>query len=712
MRALWIPDSKRAGPSRALQDRTCGGLRHLTASTFKEALTDFSAREQAKKAEELQPITVSAALRKQPGRYTAEGVIISRSDPYNLITKTKISCQNCSALNEIEYEKPEATIEERRFRSCPACNEPSVKVQHEYINAVTIWLQDKEPQSELERLPVVLFNKDNEHIGTGELVSITGQLHIVKTGRMGRLAPIIHAENIRYHNREELTLTPRDIEGIKRFASLNQVDSCGVITKNIYPKRDLIDRLTSMVGLSVVGHKIPKQGILLAAVGTEYIDTRVHVLFAGDPGEAKSKLSSEATKLIPNSKYVTAQYSTGRSMTAIIDKDNDMYVLKYGPAAMAKQAFCAINELGKLTFEDQGYLYDVMQEGHFNLNKHGFDKPIEAPTTIIATTNPIGATWQDADRISDSELPIIQPLRDRFDLLFVFRRDNSIEANRKFAYEMSEREGKESRYNHNFIRKYIHYAKKIKPTLTDEAKAMLNEHWTQIATNDAFSSKRILQSLFKIAKGFARLYLKDTADIAEAQKAIQFYNLVLSQYGRSITAPVEPRILTMQKIQAFVLKTAAPVTFEYALEQVAKEDPQIAAYLGKKTLKPESNKKVRAVYDMLKQSPGANISIVNQKPLTFSRSDRSDRSGEKAPTDPNDPSDPPKPSSNNKQRLFMQIFNDLAKDNDHQLVDAEQLKKELITSGKFDAGEAHQIIKDNLATNAIYEYLAGKYKKA
>ena len=34
-------------------------------------------------------------------------------------------------------------------------------------------------------------------------------------------------------------------------------------------------------------------------------------------------LAREATKLIPSSRYITAQNASGKSLTAIIDKEND-----------------------------------------------------------------------------------------------------------------------------------------------------------------------------------------------------------------------------------------------------------------------------------------------------------------------------------------------------------------------------------------------------
>ncbi|HKU50615.1 MAG TPA: hypothetical protein VJP79_11735 [Nitrososphaera sp.] len=67
-------------------------------------------------------------------------------------------------------------------------------------------------------------------------------------------------------------------------------------------------------------------------------------------------------------------------------------------------------------------------------------------------------------------------------------------------------------------------------------------------------------------------------------------------------------------------------------------------------------------------------------------------------------------TSRGKQRYFMEIFRALLKGGD--TVKRERLKQELVSSGQFDAGEAHQIIQDNLATNTIYEALPYEYREA
>ena len=69
----------------------------------------------------------------------------------------------------------------------------------------------------------------------------------------------------------------------------------------------------------------------------------------GDPGLAKSQLLKESVKLVPNSKYESVQFATGKSLTAIVTKDEgDALILRIGPIPQAKGAIAALNEMGRM----------------------------------------------------------------------------------------------------------------------------------------------------------------------------------------------------------------------------------------------------------------------------------------------------------------------------------------------------------------------------
>jgi DNA replicative helicase MCM subunit Mcm2 (Cdc46/Mcm family) len=126
-----------------------------------------------------------------------------------------------------------------------------------------------------------------------------------------------------------------------------------------------------------------------------------------------------------------------------------------------------------MTFEDQGHLLSIMEEGEFTINKHGINAPIKAPTTIIASANPVNVEWKDNEKIDINEIVILRPLVDRFDLVFVFRKPKDKKEIREYGMEKSKLESKCISNYSIFLIKYIEYAKRLKPIFSDEAKMML-----------------------------------------------------------------------------------------------------------------------------------------------------------------------------------------------------------------------------------------------
>jgi DNA replicative helicase MCM subunit Mcm2 (Cdc46/Mcm family) len=119
---------------------------------------------------------------------------------------------------------------------------------------------------------------------------------------------------------------------------------------------------------------------------------RIHTLLVGIPGTGKSQLIRECVKLVPNSRYESSQHASGKSLTAIVAKEEEDYCLRIGPVPLARGAICVLNEIGRTTQEDQGLLLDAMEEGEFTINKYGINTKIRAPTVIVASANPINST--------------------------------------------------------------------------------------------------------------------------------------------------------------------------------------------------------------------------------------------------------------------------------------------------------------------------------
>jgi DNA replicative helicase MCM subunit Mcm2 (Cdc46/Mcm family) len=245
-------------------------------------------------------------------------MISSLYPPHKMVTATIIDCTGCSYSYSIEYEKPELAPK-TVSKECPICKEEHVSISHRYVNAVNVEVQDTESFSEIERLSVILFNEYTRDIHAGERVTIEGKIHIIKTGKRGKLVSFLYADSVEYEFKENVIISKQDRDAIERFTRKH---SFGII-----------DKLVSMFANTVIGYEHVKEGLLLCAASSgrdvkSCKQTRLNALLVGDPGLAKSELLREAVKLVPNSRYESGQNSSGRSLTAIVSKEDESYVLR------------------------------------------------------------------------------------------------------------------------------------------------------------------------------------------------------------------------------------------------------------------------------------------------------------------------------------------------------------------------------------------------
>ena len=258
---------------------------------------------------------------------------------------------------------------------------------------------------------------------------------------------------VNYLSRQDLELTAEDVKAIKRF-----VDRIG-------PDK-IVDKLSEMFATSIIGNNYVKKGLLLCAASSNPDKTakKLHAILVGDPGLAKSQLLKASMKLVPNSKYESVQFASAKSLTAIVTKDEgDALTLRIGPIPQAKGAIAALNEIGRMIREDQGLLLDTLQEQEFTTNKYGQNFHVDAPTAIIASANPVGGSWKsyesDDVRIDLDKIPMIKPLIDRFDFIFVFRDSRDKKALEEYADKKADMENRSTPDYTEYIARHIMYAK-------------------------------------------------------------------------------------------------------------------------------------------------------------------------------------------------------------------------------------------------------------
>jgi DNA replicative helicase MCM subunit Mcm2 (Cdc46/Mcm family) len=567
-------------------------------------------------------ISVGQALREEPdGTYTVYGMISTMSTVYRMVTGQWFKCTKCHGKEHVTFEMALPQPLDLRTvgysMKCSKCNGPHIPGAADYVPAVTVELMDTDTFSEIERLTAIFFGDDTKDINVGERVSITGILRVVQNRRRGKLFTVLHTHSVEYESREKLELTSKDIGAIKRWVEL------------VGGPEKAIEKLAALFAPDVIGYDSVKEGLLMVAASSgpdirSKTRKRIHAALVGPPGLAKTMLLRAAAAHVPGSRFETAQQASGKSLTALVVREEEMYHLKLGPAALARQAVLAINEAGRMSEEDQSFLLDVLEEGEFTINKYGFNARIRADASVVISSNPRSTDWTATggdDKIDLNEIPTLKELLDRIDLRFIFKAVRDEKTVREYANEKANIESRRP-VNYNFIRKYIAYARGIEPRFSEGARSILSEAYVSLITseNNAFVTPRARDMLFRIAKTRARLKLKEIVGIDEAKEAVSFLNTVSQQFANTVAVPEDPHVVAYALMVKNLQKSAFGISLGELANIASDQNPQVAAYLkGGRDI--GSNWRLRRVYLSLLEH--TNIKQTHDRPIALQWFERS-----------------------------------------------------------------------------------------
>ena len=177
-----------------------------------------------------------------------------------------------------------------------------------------------------------------------------------------------------------------------------------------------------------------------------------------------------------------------------------------------------------------------------------------------------------------------------------------------------------------FLRKYIQYAKRFDPVFNDEAKSMLNEYFIALS-NTVFGTHRKLETLFKLARATARLKLKEIVDVDDARETMELFNIILEQYQCVVAITKNPKEITYSECITILKESEVGLTLEELAKKACKNKEQIKNYLNPNLLRLNKNRKLRSVFEMLKNH--SNIKIVKEKPIVLLWRENEDRNKQK-----------------------------------------------------------------------------------
>ncbi|XP_023318639.1 DNA replication licensing factor Mcm3 [Trichogramma pretiosum] len=373
--------------------------------------------------------------------------------------------------------------------------------------------------------------------------------------------------------------------------SHDDVTLCKSLSKK-NPLNNIFELLAKSLAPSIHGHEYIKKAILcLLLGGCEKIlsnGTRlrgdINILLIGDPSVAKSQLLRYVLNIAPRAITTTGRGSSGVGLTAAVTADSETGErrLEAGAMVLADRGVICIDEFDKMSDIDRTAIHEVMEQGRVTIAKAGIHASLNARCSVLAAANPVYGRY-DQYKSPMENIGLQDSLLSRFDLLFVvldnidsdidhiisdhvvrmhrYRNPNEQEGealpfNVGLDYlstknpdseEQQEEEtqiyetydpllhGKSRKktdkiLSSQFMRKYIHIARIMKPELTEEARKTIIEEYSRLRSEDNVESDvartqpitaRSLETLIRLSTAHAKARLSKHVTVDDAQAAIE-----------------------------------------------------------------------------------------------------------------------------------------------------------------------------------------------
>jgi replicative DNA helicase Mcm len=383
---------------------------------------------------------------------------------------------------------------------------------------------------------------------------------------------------------------------------------------------NLFEFISDSIAPSILRSKTLKRAItllLFEGVSRTYPDGtqergQINILIVTDPGMAKTKLLIFVSKLIPRGVYAVASSSSKVGLVAPLIKDETSGILgiRAGAYMLANGGVLCLDEASELSSEDFKYINECMENGEAHINKAGYNSVIKTKASLLAACNPIHGCFDfgvDAQNPCD-QVKIPAASLSRFDLIPIMWDVSTEKTDRELAEHVTRnRRGKNMTTDFilpDMLRKYIAYAKKLTPELTDESEKIVNDYYVSIRKLNRPGTMNVTQrqhqSCIRLAEAHAKMRLSKTVDACDADAAVELFDMVLRQ------ANVDPKTGMIDMNRTTHIKSRSPISAQImqVIRECSKDTGKAAetAIIGGMSLRGWNDAdKVRATLRLLSQ---------------------------------------------------------------------------------------------------------------
>src|SRR5208337_1636518 len=513
-----------------------------------------------------------------------DGIIVRSTSVKPLLIKATFQCRKCNAMTYVD----QVGTLMRGPGVCAHCRSKIfefLEKQSTFMNSQEIRIQERPedlPPGQLPRaMDVRLLEDLVDTARPGDRVSIIGVARALQefVGRKARLRTfdlLLDANYVEVVGKEVevVELTPDDEKIIRELA------------RDPFIHRKLIASLAP----SIYGYGDIKEAVLYLLFGGVpkklpdgvTIRSEINVLLVGDPGVAKSQLLQYVARIAPRGLYTSGRGTTAAGLTAAVvrEKSGGM-VLEAGALVLADKGVACIDEMDKMRPEDRVAIHEALEQHTVSVAKGGIVATLNARAAVLAAANPALGRYDPYRNINDNiNLPVT--LLSRFDLLFIMKDVPEADSDSRMSEHILtlhrlKTTPEEPPLLPEMLRKYIAYAKRIEPVLTDDSVNAIRQYYLKMRSLSGSSESPIvitprqLEGLVRLAEARAKSFLRDRVEAEDAQAIIRLMTLSLQDVGIDSTTG---------KIDIDVIMTGKPKSLRDKMQVVLSTFADLEKQLG------------------------------------------------------------------------------------------------------------------------------------
>lgn len=267
---------------------------------------------------------------------------------------------------------------------------------------------------------------------------------------------------------------------------------------------------------------------------------------------AKSELLTYIIKLSPRGIYASGKASTPAGLLAAAVRDEfgeGRWTLEAGALVLGDRGVVAIDEIEKMSEEDRSSIHTAMEQQTVHVAKAGITATLQTRCSILAAANPTFGRFDPSKYLGD-QIQLPPTLLSRFDGIFPIIDKPQVQYDRAMAEHIlkghllgerikraeAERVSSDTSdiddpyrpfLDPPFLRKYVAYAKRIYPVMTQEAMDILRDKYMEIRklgegeTGSVPITPRQLEAFIRLAEASARARLSRSVEREDAERSVR-----------------------------------------------------------------------------------------------------------------------------------------------------------------------------------------------